>query len=65
LIQNDQLDPDVFEKLYQVFKDSVNQTYSSVQQQQMQKRMDQVNAMKQQEQKSEEAVNLDEMMSSI
>ncbi len=65
LIQNDQLDPDVFEKLYQVFKDCVNQTYSNVQQQQMQKRMDQVNAMKQQEQQSEESVNLDAMMSSI
>jgi hypothetical protein len=34
-------------------------------QQQMQKRMDQVNAMKQQEQQSEESVNLDAMMSSI
>ncbi len=65
LIQNDQLDPDVFEKLYEVFKNSVNQTHAEIQQQQMQKRMDQVNAMKQQEQQSEESVNLDAMMSSI
>ena len=65
LIQNNQLDPDVFEKLYEVFKNSVNQTHAEIQQQQMQKRMDQVNAMKQQEQQSEESVNLDAMMSSI
>ena len=65
LIQNDQLDPDVFEKLYEVFKDSVNQTYSEVQQKQMKERMDQVNAMKQQEQEAEESINLDAMISSI
>ena len=65
LIQNNQLDPDVFERLYEVFKNSVNQTHAEIQQQQMQKRMDQVNAMKQQEQQSEESVNLDAMMSSI
>jgi hypothetical protein len=65
LIQNDQLDPDVFEKLYEIFKSSVNKTYSEVQQQQMQQRMEQVNAMKQQEEQSEEAVNLDAMISSI
>ena len=65
LIQNDQLDPDVFFFFYEVFKNSVIQTHAEIQQQQMQKRMDQVNAMKQQEQQSEESVNLDAMMSSI
>ena len=65
LIQNDQLDPDVFEKLYEVFKNSVNQTHAEIQQKKMQKRMDQVNAMKQQEQQAEESINLDAMISSI
>jgi hypothetical protein len=65
LIQNDQLDEDVFEKLYEVFKKSVNQTYMDIQQKQMQKRLDQVNAMEQQEQQAEETADLDSMISSI
>ena len=67
LIQNDQLSPDAFEKLYEVFKNSVHQTYNDVQKQQMQQRMDQVNAMKQQEsqQQEENSVNLDAMFSTL
>jgi len=65
LIQNDQLSPDAFEKLYEVFKNSVHQTYNDVQKQQMQQRMNQVNAMKQQEsqQQEENSANLDAMFS--
>ena len=67
LIQNDQLSPDAFEKLYEVFKNSVHQTYNDVQKQQMQQRMDQVNAMKQQEsqQQEENSANLDAMFSTL
>jgi thymidylate kinase len=65
LIQNDQLSSDAFEKLYEVFKNSVHQTYNDVQKQQMQQRMNQVNAMKQQEsqQQEENSANLDAMFS--
>lgn len=67
LIQNDQLSPDAFEKLYEVFKNSVHQTYNDVQKQQMQQRMNQVNAMKQQEsqQQEENSANLDAMFSTL
>jgi len=67
LIQNDQLNPDAFEKLYEVFKNSVNKTYNQVQQKQMQQRMDQVNEMKQQEaqQQQEESADLDAMFSTL
>ena len=67
LIQNDQLEPDVFERLYEVFKKSVTQTFNDIQKHQMKQRMDQVNAMKQQEsqQQAEESVNLDAMFSTL
>jgi hypothetical protein len=67
LIQNDQLDSDAFEKLYQVFKNSVNKTYSEIQQKRAQQRMDQVNEMKQQEsqQQQEESADLDAMFSTL
>lgn len=67
LIQNDQLSPDAFEKLYEVFKNSVHQTYNDVQKQQMQQRMNQVNAMKQQEsqQQEEDSADLDAMFSTL
>ena len=67
LIQNDQLSPDAFEKLYEVFKNSVHQTYNDVQKQLMKQRMDQVNEMKQQEslQQEENSANLDAMFSTL
>ena len=30
LIENDQLSPDVFEKLYQVFRENIHQTYTEI-----------------------------------
>ena len=67
LIQNDQLNPDAFEKLYEVFKNSVNQTYNEVQKQKMQQRITQVSAMKKQEsqQKDEESADLDAMFATL
>lgn len=66
LIQNDQLSPDAFEKLYDVFKNSVHQTYNDVQKQLMKQRMDQVNEMKQQESLQEEnSDDLDAMFSTL
>ena len=67
LIQNDQLNPEVFEKLYDVFRNSIHQTYNQVQKQEMQERMNQVNAMKQQEsqQQEEDSADLDAMFSTL
>ena len=66
LIQNDQLRSDAFEKLYEVFNNSVHQTYNDVQKQLMKQRMDQVNEMKQQESLQEEnSDDLDAMFSTL
>ena len=63
LIENDQLSPDVFERLYEVFRKSVHQTHNELQKQQFKQRLEKVNSMKQQEtqQNQEDLADLDEM----
>ncbi len=67
LIQNDQLEPDVFEKLYEIFKDWVHKTYSEMQKAQFKQKMEKVEEMKKKEKahKENESEDLDAMLTSL
>jgi len=67
LIENDQLSPEVFERLYEVFRKSVHQTYNEVQKQQLKERIQQVNSMQQHEsqKKEEDLADLDAMFTAL
>ncbi|MDO4714217.1 MAG: hypothetical protein Q4B28_06330 [bacterium] len=67
LIENNQLAPDVFEKLYQIFRENVHSTYTEVQKMDFKERLQKVEAMKAKEaqQNQEELVNLDAMFDAL
>lgn len=67
LLENDQLSPEVFDRLYEVFRKSVHNTYTEVQKQQFKQRLEQVNSMQQHEsqQKEEDLADLDAMFTAL
>lgn len=67
LIENNQLSTEVFEKLYEIFRQSIHTTYTEVQKAEFKEKLQKIEAMKQQEaQKSEEEiVDLDTMLDAL
>ncbi len=67
LIENNQLSPEVFEKLYEIFKQTMHETYTEVQKVEFKEKLLKIEAMKQQEAKQteEEPINLDEMLNAL
>lgn len=67
LIENDQLSHDVFEKLYEIFRKDIHETYTEAQKAEFKKKLQKIEAMKQQEakQNEEDLVNLDEMLNAL
>lgn len=67
LIENNQLSPDVFEKLYEIFRKGIHETYTEVQKVEFKEKLQKIEAMKQQEakQNEEELINLDEMLNAL
>ncbi len=67
LIENNQLSPEVFEKLYGIFRESIHETYTEVQKAEFKEKLLKIEAMKQQEAKQteEELINLDEMLNAL
>lgn len=61
LIENDQLSPDVFEKLYQIFRENIHQTYTEIQKFQLKERLEKLEEMRQADEKArqEELVSLE------
>lgn len=61
LIENDQLSPDAFEKLYQIFRENVQKTYTEVQKFQFKERLEKIEEMRQADEKArqEELINLE------
>lgn len=67
LIENNQLSTEVFEKLYEIFRQSIHTTYTEVQKVEFKEKLQKIEAMKQQEAKKseEELVDLDEMLDTL
>lgn len=67
LIENNLLDPEVFEKLYEIFRENVQTTYTEVQKLQFKERLEKIEEMKAQEaqKNQEELVNLDAMFETL
>lgn len=67
LIENNQLTPDVFEKLYEIFRENVHTTYTQVQKIQFKERLEKIEAMRAHEDQKtqEELVNLDAMFDTL
>ncbi len=67
LIENNQLSPEVFEKLYEIFRESIHETYNEVQKAEFKEKLLKIEAMKQQEiQKNEaELVDLNAMLDAL
>ena len=61
LIENDQLSPDAFEKLYQIFRENIKQTYTKIQKFQFKERLEKIEEMRQADEKArqEELVDLE------
>ena len=64
LIENNQLSTEVFDKLYEIFKQNIYETYNEKQKKDFKEKLQ---AMKQQEakQSEEELIDLDEMLSTL
>jgi hypothetical protein len=67
LIENNQLSTEVFDKLYEIFKQNIYETYNEKQKKDFKEKLQKIEAMKQQEakQSEEELINLDEMLSTL
>ena len=67
LIENNQLSTEVFDKLYEIFKQNIYKTYNEKQKKDFKEKLQKIEAMKQQEakQSEEELINLDEMLSTL
>ena len=67
LIENNQLSPEVFERLYEVFRKSVLQTYNEVQKQELKERIEKTKNLKEHEaaKREEDIADLDEIFSSL
>lgn len=67
LIENNMLAPEVFEKLYQIFRENVHSTYTEVQKLEFKERLQKVEAMKAQEaqKNQEELVDLEAMFDAL
>ena len=59
LIENNQLEPDVFEKLYQIFRENVHSTYSQYEKLQFKERLLNSEALKLQERAQSESDQVD------
>lgn len=61
LIENDQLSPDAFEKLYQIFRENIQKTYTEIQKFQFKERLERIEEMRQADEKArqEELVDLE------
>jgi hypothetical protein len=67
LIENNQLSTEVFDKLYEIFKQNIYETYNEKQKKDFKEKLQKIEAMKQQEakQSEEELIDLDEMLSTL
>ena len=67
LIQNNQITDEALEKLYEVFKNSVHQTYNEIQQNKIKSNLEKVKNMKAHEsnKKQEDLEELDTMFTSL
>lgn len=67
LIENNQLSPEVFEKLYEIFKQTIHETYTEVQKAEFKEKILKIEAMKQQEaqRNQEELVDLESMLDAL
>ena len=52
LIENDQLSPDAFEKLYQIFRENIQHTYTEIQKFQFKERLERIEEMRQADEKA-------------
>lgn len=64
LIQNDQLSAEVFEKLYDIFRQGVMETYDEVKKVQLKQRLREVEALRTQEEQDSqnEIIDLEQML---
>lgn len=67
LIENNQLSPEVFDKLYEIFRQNIHEVYNEKQKLNFKEKLQKIEAMKQQEarQSEEELIDLDEMLSTL
>lgn len=67
LIENDQLSVEVFEKLYEIFRQSVHETYSDVQKVEFKNQLQHIEQMRQLEAKhdEQELIDLDAMFDAL
>lgn len=67
LIENNQLSSDVFERLYQIFRQSIHETYTEIQKAEFKEKIRKIESMKQKEiqQNQEDLVDLDTMFDTL
>lgn len=67
LIENDQLSPEVFEKLYEIFRQTMHETYTEVQKVEFKEKILKIESMKQQEaqRNEEDLVDLESMLDAL